>query len=180
MAYATTAPTSNTGARPIVAWSSPVASSTGRWARATGSIVGLAIAAAHVLLTLDWSRPPALDALGEMELATIAAGTIGGWIFGRSAWGARTDRDWLSLILGFAVSAVVIGAATVGLIGGLSAWSSAGPGQGLGATIGLVALALLFGVPTIGLFILPITLAAAGIWALVMVVLRPLDGRTGE
>lgn len=164
------------GLVPIVRWdpAQPPFAPPRRGARGTGCVVGLVVAVAAEMLMIDWSRPgKVIGHVGTLALPTLVAGSLGGWIFGPVAWNARTDRAWLMPILGVAIGAVVIGAFVVGLELGIPAASqAAGPGEAMQIAVGLLLVTVLIGVPTLGLIMLPFTLAASAIWALVMIVLR--------
>jgi hypothetical protein len=166
---------------PLVRWDPAQRSSAPlrHGARRTGCVVGLVVAVAVEMLTIDWSRPgEAFAQAHTLGLPTLVAGSLGGWIFGPVAWSARTDRAWLVPIVGLAFTAVVIGAFVVGLELALPAASQAvGPGEAVQVAVGLLLLTVLIGVPTLGLIMLPFTLAASACWALVMIVLRSRAAR---
>jgi hypothetical protein len=139
--------------------------------RVAGLIAGLAVAGGYELLV-------ALDAgdLGSpgYGIAAVIAGSLGGWIFGPGARSSQSDHALAIRIVGLAVTTVVIGAIVVGVQMGLAIEpASDGFRTTFDAVLAMVILALVFGVPTLGLLILPVTLAASAIWALLMVFSRP-------
>jgi hypothetical protein len=129
------------------------------------------VAGLFVLVSFDASEAGGSVA-GPFDVATLVAGALGGWIFGAPARRAQTDRDWLLVILGLAVTAVIIGAAASGMEVGLA---SAQPGTPLhevaGDVLGITILFATVGVLVLGLFILPATLMASVVWTVLMVVL---------
>lgn len=158
--------------KPLVVWVPPAEHRDGPGPRVTGFIAGLIVAAGFALLTLDRSGD-IFGSLSTFGVATLVAGSLGGWIFGPTAWNARTDRAWIIPIVGLALTALVIGASVVGLQLGLVVASNAvGPGEALNAVFAMILFTAVFGGLTLGLFMLPITLAASSVWALVMVMAR--------
>ena len=158
--------------RPLVVWMPPDEPQDGPSPRAMGFIAGLVVATMFVLLALD--RPGGVvGSLGTYGVATLVAGSVGGWIFGPMAWNARTDGAWILPIAGLSVTAVVLGASVVGLqLGLVLASDAAGPGEAVNAVLGMILFTAVFGSLTLGLFMLPMTFAASAVWALVMVIVR--------
>jgi hypothetical protein len=121
---------------------------------------------------VDWSGG-GVGSLGTYGVATLVAGSVGGWIFGPMAWKARTDGAWVLPIAGLSVTAVVLGASVVGLqLGLVLASNAAGPGEAVNAVLAMILFTAVFGGLTLGLFMLPMTFAASAVWALVMVIVR--------
>ena len=140
--------------------------------RMAGLIAGLAIAVGY--LAFDVLETGDAGPLGTFGLPTVIAGSLGGWIFGPAARTSQTDRGWAGVIVGLAVTSVVIAAVVVGIQLGLAMETAPrGFETTFHAVLSMVSLTVLFGVPTFGLFMLPLTIAASAIWALVMVFVRP-------
>ena len=156
---------------PLVSWQPAAGHHDVPDGRVRGLLAGLLVAAGIALPLHPEGGNPWVP--GTFVLATLAAGSVGGAIFGPVAWKATTDRAWLWAIVGLAAGAIVIGAAVVGLLLGLAASASGGPRDPLEAVVAMVVVTVLFGVPTLGLFMFPVALAAASTWALLMAVMRP-------
>lgn len=140
--------------------------------RAAGSLVGLAIATALVLSQpLDATAAAAISQL--FGIGALAAGTLGGFVFGPMAARASGDGStWLGIIFGLAGFAVVVGAFVVTSPVALQASASATAPADLiiEAALRWVAVALI-GAFILGLPTLLVTLPAAAVWAAIMAIL---------
>jgi len=145
--------------------------------RVRGGIVGLAVGLLFVPLALNGPFSSTIVAPFASASAVLAAASIGGWIMGRAASSERPLRGWLGVIGGLAVTVEVIGAMLNGVLIAASRASSSATGPlasavlaiGVGVWYGFV------GVLLAGIFVLPISLAGAVIWAAAMALLRDRD-----
>jgi len=101
-----------------------------------------------------------------------STGALGGALLGRSAFRAQSRLEWAWVVLALALLAVVIGAFEVGIgaaLGNLPTQiDSPGLLLGLATDVAGGALLALIGIGIFGLVVLPFTLVAAGLWAVVM------------
>jgi len=157
------------GAPPAI-WVAPAARrNRGSTGRIVGAIVGLLVPALYVRLSPDHAS------LGPnvFELPSLLAGAIGGWLFGRSAWSRHEETDWVQVVFGLGLAALFIGAVTIGLqVGAYFAGLQSTPGDALAAFCSVAAGIVILGMTVPGLFVLPITIALAGVWALAMIAIK--------
>ena len=157
--------------RPIVTWTPPrLAEDQPRRGRSAGAAAGFLVAALYALA----AGPGAPADLNFLAVPTLLAGTIGGWLFGPTAWTAHRDADWLRSIAGLGVVALLIGALATGVSIGILA--AVAGGLSIGEAVELIwamtLLAATIGLIFPGLFMLPITVASAAVWAMIMVLYR--------
>jgi hypothetical protein len=146
--------------------------------RTAGATVGLVVALIAIVLAVKGPFPTGFGWVGtgaSWLAGTILAGALGGWLLGPETWRARTLLDWGRLVTRLGLAAVGIGGVTVGLAMGLEVAATTHIPLLLQLSVGL-AYGLLFaviGIPTFGMYVLPITLAAGLVWAIVIRLLRP-------
>jgi MFS family permease len=145
--------------------------------RAAGASVGLVVAVITIVIAIEGPFPTGFGWVGTgvSGVGTILGGAGGGWLLGPETWRARTLLGWARLVTMLGLVAVAIGGLTVGLAMGLELAATPEVPALLSIVAGL-AYGLLFaviGIPTFGMFVLPITLAAGSVWAIVMRLLRP-------
>jgi hypothetical protein len=176
---------------PVVAWSAIRAEGARvpgarRIGATVGFVVGLVFAVFGAVVAFALRIGPFEDApiswvtiAGTLYLFAVVpiTGAMGGRVFARTAFGARTRSAWAGVMLGLAMLAVVIGAVLVGFgvlalqPQQLDPWWIALPADiAFGAILGIV------GVLFYGVVALPFTLAAAAAWALVIREMQPLPG----
>jgi len=172
------------GADPSASWDRPTGSAWERaanqsiesWARLTGAVMGLVVAAVSVAVA-------ELFPVGESTIppgwtlapAILVAGGLGGWLIAPLAWRARSPGGWVVAITLLALTAVVLGDAVV--VASMAAASSARDASGSGespALASLPALVPLFviGLIVVGPFAAVATVPAAAVWAVGMRVVR--------
>jgi hypothetical protein len=168
----------NAGAEPLVRWApAPAMRSSRPRLRRLGGATGLVIGAVFAGVPFVPFAPGYVDSGGLwLIVPTLIAGALGGWVFGPSAATARGRLAWARVIVGLAALAVLVGAIVVGeelalgigiagaatVPSGDIAWISAVGLPFYGLLLGLIGT-LLF-----GLFVLPNSLAAAVLWAVIM------------
>jgi hypothetical protein len=141
-----------------------------------GAIAGAAVGLLFVLAPWAWGflhgtidiPATAVGPVLAEPMAIVLAGAVGGAIMGPSAWRARTFADWARAVCALAAVAIPIGAVVVGeamAIGAAALDESWSTSTLLAPLIGLFLAA--FGTLILGLFVLPFTVGAALIWAIV-------------
>jgi hypothetical protein len=148
-----------------------------RQVRLIGAVVGLGVGAALTAVSIatsvpDTSFPPSNSFLAGV----LVAGAVGGALFAPLAWGARRWTEWLGVVVGLAIAAVVLGDVVVvmtTLIGARIDASTGTPTDVVSYYLTGLALIVL-GLFVVGPFAGPIALVASSIWALVMWVIRRL------
>jgi hypothetical protein len=166
------------GNAPLVTWAPPQPDKHADRGRSAGAAVGCLVALAFALVTAT-DEPVGLS---PIAVPTLVAGTIGGWLFGPSAWRARMDADWLRLIVGLGIGALFIGALVTGLsLGIVSALTSGGSlAEAVQVVWAMTLVAATVGMMFPGVLILPFTLVAAAVWAVLMVAIQAWVSPDGD
>jgi len=154
-----------------------------RVARSLGVRVGAGVALACILAAVAYGwlvdRNPdgMIPVVLALVLPTLAAGSIGGRLFGPAAWRAVGRMEWLGIVLGLAVAAIVIGAAAIGVelfIGSLLTDNpQLGLPERLGSGVVYWGLATIAGPFILGPAAFPFTVTGAAAWAMVVRARRP-------
>lgn len=160
----------------------PLQAPSPRTARWLGALVGFGVAGLFVAAGFQvlLGQPIAGASLfWQQGVPTLVAGTVGGWMLAPRAGRASTRRAWLGVILRLAILTVVLGSLGVGLALGFETAIRDQTETVLIVPIGIAYGLFLgaLGIGFLGLFVLPLTLLAAVVWASVMGLLRPVAGR---
>jgi len=132
--------------------------------RARGAAVGCLVALACAIVTGASFMGMGLPSEGVALVSVVAAAT-GGWLLGPRAARASRVIDWVGITLALAFLTMVFGAIGVALLAGVSDRNTGGGPTDL--LIGVVALSLL-GMLFFGWVAVPILLAPAAIWTVLM------------
>lgn len=115
---------------------------------------------------------------GALQPLCMISGAVSGAAFGPLAPRARTGTAWFGIAFGLALTAIFVGAVVVGLQ--FVKTSDAVTG----ATVGLIPWILInvsgFAVGAFlifGIFVLPLTLVAAMVWMIIILIVHELIGR---
>jgi len=145
--------------------------------RLVGGAVGLAVGVAFSVVSIATSLPDTWFPPNDAFLAgVVVSGVVGGMLFAPLAWGARRWTDWLAVVVGLAVVAVVVGDVVVVMTTLMlrpADASTAAPTDLFSYYLSGLALIVL-GLFIVGPFAGPIALVASSIWALVMWLIRGL------
>jgi hypothetical protein len=145
-------------------------------ARAFGGAAGIVVAAIFVTIegASDLMRSTVPAAL-TIAIATLAAGAVGGGLLGPHAWRARSLSQWLRVVLGLALAAVVVGDAVVSVAWGAQVMigpSDPGIERTLLGVWGAAVMIFFLGLAFVGWFVYPVAVIAATMWAAAIRALR--------
>jgi hypothetical protein len=123
----------------------------------------------------------AIFALTGLGLLALVSGTVSGAVFGPVTAKAQTGQAWFGIVMGLALTAMFLGACIIGLQMALATPAPSGSAIGYVAWALITAYMLaLLGTMILGIVALPITLMAAVLWMVVMVVIQEWHGRTRQ
>lgn len=143
------------------------------------SSVNLTQPVAHALLgAVVGSFVAAFIVSGALQPLCVISGAVSGAAFGPLAPRARTGTAWFGIAFGLALTAIFVGAFVVGLAFVKASDVATSP------TVGLIPWVLInvsgFAVGAFlifGIFVLPLTLVAAMLWMIVILIVQELVGR---
>jgi hypothetical protein len=155
-------------------------------AQRAGARAGLAVALVFICggiastAVTGTSGSGAMPGVLVLALPALAAGVIGGRVFGPAAWRAAGSAEWLGVVFGLAAATIVLGAAATGvelLVSALfTSNAQLGALERLGSGLVYGLLAVLAGPFILGPVAFPFTATAAVLWSVSM---RRLRGRSG-